>query len=151
MHERPWNDTQCNKLVIFRRWFGSFSTKAYYFGPLNPTFWYAIGESISFLCTNSLKMISNQPNLKFLGGGLGCFHQKHIILTLSTRRFNTQSKKAYHFCERTASKWYAVRWIGNFQVAVWAVFTKSILFWRSQLDVLIRNRKKHIISVHERP
>jgi hypothetical protein len=49
-------------------------------------------------------MISNQPNLKFLGGGLGRFQQKHIILALSTRRFDTQLEKAYHFCARAVLK-----------------------------------------------
>jgi hypothetical protein len=36
-------------------------------------------------------MIRNPMNWNFLGGGLGRFYQKHIILALSTRRFNTQS------------------------------------------------------------
>jgi len=53
---------------------------------------------------SGFKMIRNPPNRQFLGGVLDPFHQKHIILTLLTRHFDTQLEKAYHFCARTALK-----------------------------------------------
>jgi hypothetical protein len=49
-------------------------------------------------------MIRNPVNWKFLGGNLGCFRQKHIILTFSIGRFDTQSEKAYYFRTQTALK-----------------------------------------------
>ena len=49
-------------------------------------------------------MIRNPPNRQFLGGGFDPFHQKHIILALSTRHFDMQLEKAYQFCARTALK-----------------------------------------------
>ena len=49
-------------------------------------------------------MIRNPMNWNFLGGGLGRFRQKHIVLTLSTERIDKQSQKAYHFCARAVLK-----------------------------------------------
>jgi len=45
----------------------------------------------------------------FLGDAFGPFRQKRIILTLPTRRFDTQSEKAYHFLIVAFLKWVTIR------------------------------------------